>query len=124
MSDAPQIAITWPLIVVIVTSVLWAMVIASHLLKSEKSGKSPGAVDFKKPIMMLAIPIGYLLALPWLGFTIGTFVFQALFYRLLGGRSWIRNITVAAIISVVLHIMFIELMSMSLPRFAIGSLEI
>jgi putative tricarboxylic transport membrane protein len=53
-------------------------------LPTERQGED----DETSTLPTVLLFVGYVLALPWLGFDVGTFLFVALFLRLAGEKKW------------------------------------
>ena len=120
--DAPKVAIFWPAIVGSLTCVLWLAVVVKFVILKEtisENGKKVDAKqivkDFKRPGLVLFGSLGYLFALPWLGFTLSNFVFLLIIFRGLGSKKWLNNVLTALGIAIFLHISLIVIMQLSLP---------
>jgi len=66
--------------------------------------------------MVLAVTGAFILALPWLGLTLGLFLLVATLMRLLQAGTWTRIFTTAAVVSTASYILFIALLNSRLPR--------
>lgn len=117
-TDAPAVAIKWPYAVIGITTAFWLVVVARNIFTR---GATPmeSSVNLSRPIMMIVAPVGYLTVLPYLGFSISSFVFLTMLFRLLGGKSWRSNVMIAFLMSLFLHLMLITFLNMSLPRLEI-----
>lgn len=70
-----------------------------------------------KRLGFMAISLGYLIALPWLGFTLTTFLFMAGSMMLLGGaRRPVVYLIAAAVIATVAFLVFIVLFQKRFPK--------
>ena len=118
--DAPLVAVRWPYIVLGITAVLWLGILAFYLFKPTSGTIKVSRKQLEKPALMLFVPLGYLLLIPMLGFSISSLLFQTTLFRLLGSKSWKLNLVVALVMTLLLHITLLELMDMSLPRLEIG----
>ena len=118
-TDAPAVAIRWPYAVIGITTVFWLAVVARNTFTWGTKTPTESSVNLSRPIMMIAAPVGYLMALPFLGFSISSCLFLTVLFRLLGGTSWRSNVITAFLMSLFLHIMLITFLDMSLPRLEI-----
>ena len=59
---------------------------------------------------------GFVIALPLVGFEIPSIVLQALWLKVLGRESWRITICVPLVTTAILHVLFIELLGVSLPH--------
>lgn len=121
--DAPNVAIFWPVIIGSLTCALWLAVVVKFVLLKKRISKDRKKVDaikifndFKRPGLILLGSFGYLLALPWLGFTLSNFAFMLIVFRGLGGTKWRNNVLIALGIAIFLHISLIVIMQLSLPQ--------
>ena len=121
--DAPNVAIFWPIIIGSLTCALWLSVVVKFVLFKKRISKDKKKVDvikifndFKRPGLILFGSFGYLLALPWLGFTLSNFAFMLIIFRGLGGTKWLNNVLIALGIAIFLHISLIVIMKLSLPQ--------
>jgi Tripartite tricarboxylate transporter TctB family len=123
-TDASWVAIKWPYALAALAALLWLGVVAVYVFsKGKDGGETHGLSGLKlKPMIILVAPILYIVIMPYLGFALSSLLFLSLLFRSLGGRSWLRNIAVAFIITAFLYVAMILLMQMSLPRLEIGSL--
>ncbi len=119
--DGPLVAMRWPYIVISVTFVLWAGIVITHVLKPGKSLEKWSIHQVSQPLLIIAAPVLYLIAMPVLGFSLSSFSFQVIIFRLLGSLSWRHNLGIAFLITLLLHLALINFMSMSLPRLEFGS---
>lgn len=124
--DASAVAIRWPYMIAALTALLWICVVAFFLFDNRERGsglqvKSNGV---GKVALILCAPIVYIAAMPYIGFGISSLLFLAVLFRLLGGTSWTRNITISIVITGFLYVSMILLMKMSLPRLMLGSFQL
>lgn len=122
-TDASWVAIKWPYALAVLAALLWLGVVAVYVFsKGENRGETKCLPGLKlKPMLILVAPILYIVLMPYLGFALSSLLFLTLLFRSLDGRSWLRNATVAFIITAFLYVAMILLMQMSLPRLEIGS---
>lgn len=123
-ADAPKVAIRWPYAVVGTTALFWLVILFRFVFKSKADFVLPSRSGLMKSVIMILVPIGYLLAMPYLGFAVSSFLFQLLLYRLLGSRSWWNNLAVAFLITSILQITLVVFLQMSLPRLEIAGFVI
>ena len=128
--DAPRVALYWPIITAIVVAMLWLVVVVRFVF-SGKVKKEAQKIDFvsklrgeRRPGLILIGSIGYLLAVPYLGFTISSFLFMLVIFKGLGSTNRFRDFLVAFTIAVFLHITFVVVMKLSLPQLHIGPFTI
>ncbi len=70
-----------------------------------------------KRLGFMAISLGYLILLPWLGFTLTTFLFMAASMMLLGNaRRPVVYVVAAAVVAVIALLVFIVLFQKRLPK--------
>ena len=55
-------------------------------------------------------------ALPYIGFTVASFVFMAVMFHRFGGWSWLRSSAVSAVIAAIFHVAFIRVADVPLPH--------
>lgn len=124
--DASMVAMKWPYIIASLTGVLLLAVVALFLFKvDEEKPKSKDSDTSKaKILLMLVAPIIYIATMDYIGFGIGSFLFLAILFRILGSTSMVKNGLISISITAFLYISMIVLMKMSLPRLIIGSIQI
>jgi hypothetical protein len=128
--DAPKIAIYWPIIIAAVVGILWLSVLVQFVfVKKELSDRPRPSLliilgESRRPFLILFGSIGYLLFVPWLGFSLSSFCFMLILFRGLGSHKWILNLSVALGITVFLHVALIIFMKLSLPQLNLGVLTI
>ncbi len=66
-------------------------------------------------IVCIAMLAAFTLAMPYVGFTLGCFVFLTVLFRHLGDWSWLRSVTAAALTSAFFYIGLIRLADVPLP---------
>ncbi len=65
---------------------------------------------------VLAVTGAFIIALPWLGLTLGLFLLVAILMCLLRAGTWARIVTTAATVSIASYLLFIALLNSRLPR--------
>ena len=132
--DAPLDALFWPLITAAAVLVFWLFTVKAFAIRhrAEKTDQSPPPAKLFSPPdrttgrvgLILASSIGYLLLIPYLGFTLTNFFFMLVVFRSLGSRRWLQNLAVAFGIALFLHVALVVLMKQELPQLVIGGLAI
>lgn len=131
-TDAPMDALFWPLITAAITGGFLLAIIHSFVLKrpDQKTGApAPGRFSVSNLLkgrvaLILYASVGYLLLIPYLGFTLTNFVFMLVVFRSLGSKKWGQNLAVGAGISLFLYLALVVLMKQELPTLAVGNLPI
>jgi hypothetical protein len=67
-------------------------------------------------LLVLAFTGIFIIALPWLGLTLGLFALVTLMMRLLHAGSWTKIVVTAAIVSAVAYLLFIALLNSRMPH--------
>jgi hypothetical protein len=130
VTGASWVAIYWPVLIAGVLGVLWLVIVFSFVLpKAEQADRRRFSLSWlwgegRKVSMIFLSSIGYLLVLPYLGFSLTNFCFMIVVFRSLGSKRWIQNIVVALVITLFLHFALVIFMKMSLPRLTIGEYAI
>jgi hypothetical protein len=130
VKGGPWVAIYWPVMLLIILCPLWVMLLVSFVFpKGEQVERSPFSFSSfwekgQKVAIVFLAAIGYLIAIPYLGFSITNFCFLISIFRILGGKKWSQNIVVAIIIVLALHVGLIVLMKLRLPQLSIGGYAI
>ena len=130
VKGGPWVAIYWPVMLLIILCPLWVMLLVSFVFpKSEPVERSPFSFSSfwekgRKVAIVFLASIGYLVVIPYLGFSITNFCFLVSIFRILGGKKWSQNIVVAIIIVLALHVGLIVLMKLRLPQLSIGGYTI
>lgn len=125
-SDAPFVAMQWPYMVAILFAVLWCAVFIIFIIKRSSAEEEKKISIDKRQLVIFAAPVIYIFAMNYLGFAISSFIFLAILFRILGSKSWVRNILVAFIFAAVLYTALVVLMQMSFPELglSIGSITL
>jgi hypothetical protein len=71
--------------------------------------------DFMKTFQLIALMIGYILALKPVGFPVTICIFLALAIRIFGYRKWLPALAMAAVITVVSYVSFVIWLAVPLP---------
>jgi len=71
-------------------------------------------------LMCLGLLAAFTLAMPYIGFTIGSFIFLAILFRRLSDWSWLRSVSAAAVASAMFYIGLIRLADVPLPSGMVG----
>jgi hypothetical protein len=103
----------WPFVVsmVIVVCALALLATGRQLTDSEVFTRSSVL-----PLVGLATFVGLALLLPVVGFEIPSLLLCAVWLRFLGGESWRSTVAVSVVTVAAFHVLFVELLSIPLPR--------
>ena len=71
-------------------------------------------------LVCLGLLAAFTLAMPYVGFTVGSFIFLAILFRYLSDWSWVRSASAAAIASAMFYIGLIRLADVPLPSGMVG----
>ncbi len=130
VTDASWVALYWPVLIAAMSGLLWLMIVLSFVFsKGEQARSGHFSLSWlrekgRKVSLIFMASIGYLLVIPYLGFSITNFCFMILVFRSLGSKKWVQNLVVALVITVFLHFALVVFMKMSLPQLTIGSYNI
>lgn len=124
LKDSPLVPIGpgfYPRIVLGVTVLLAAWLIAADLLSAKRAVQAPAArAHYGMVVLMFAVFGLYVLVLPLLGFRVGTFVYVAAANALLDPprnlRGWARVAAVALLAAAVTYVVFERYLTVLLPR--------
>ena len=126
--DAPTDAMQWPYLGAGAALLLWLPILFKFVLKREgpfgKFHMSWLWKDGRRVLFIFFAPIVYLLLMPHLGFSLSNFFLLLVVFRGLGGQNWIRNVSVAVVITLFLHLALIVFMQLSIPQLNIGGINI
>lgn len=75
----------------------------------------PKGEDGIRLVKLVALLLGYFLAIPWLGFALGSVLFCILLIRLLSDLSWQRCVAYAVIMTAVVYLIFITILKVPMP---------
>ena len=124
--DAPIDALYWPIIIAIVAGSLWVAVVVKFVFSNEAVTRqirvnfSDFMAESQRPAIVVICSLVYLLAVPWLGFSLSNFLLMLILFRCLGSQRWLQNCLVAVGITAFLHIALILFMKLSLPQLNLG----
>jgi hypothetical protein len=130
VTDASWVALYWPVLIAAISGILWLMIVLSFVVsKGEQVQRDRFSLSWvrekgRKVSLIFLASIGYLVVIPYLGFSLTNFCFMILVFRCLGSRKWAQNLVVALVITVFLHFALIVFMKMSLPQLSIGKYDI
>jgi hypothetical protein len=130
VTDASWVALYWPVLIAAISGILWLMIVLSFVVsKGEQVQRDRFSLSWvrekgRKVSLIFLASIGYLVVIPYLGFSLTNFCFMILVFRCLGSRKWAQNLVVALLITVFLHFALIVFMKMSLPQLSIGKYDI
>jgi hypothetical protein len=124
LKDSPLVPIGpgfYPRIVLGVTTLLAAWLVAADLLAAKRTARAPAArAHYGMVVMMFAVFGLYVIALPLLGFRLATVVYVAAANALLdpprGARGWARVALVALLTGAVTYVIFERYLTVLLPR--------
>jgi putative tricarboxylic transport membrane protein len=109
----------YPRIVLGLTAVLAAALIAVDVLK-KKHSEPLAKANYAAVVLHFAVFGVYVVALPWLGFRVATFVYVAAANALLDpprtAKGWLRVAAIAAITSALTYVVFEHYLSVLMPR--------
>jgi hypothetical protein len=130
VTDASWVALYWPVLIAAISGFLWLVIVLSFVIsKGEQVQPRRFSLSWvrekgRKVSLIFLASIGYLLVIPYLGFSLTNFCFMILVFRCLGSRKWAQNLVVALVITLFLHFALIVFMKMSLPQLSIGKYDI
>ena len=126
--SGPRKAMYWPIIVAVVFGIFWVLAVAKFIFAqpATPAEKKPGGIvaRYGRAFLVGGGSIIYVILVPYLGFTVGSFLFMLAVFRGLGSRRWVMNILVGAGIAAFLHVALIVLMKMTLPQLHLGPIAI
>jgi hypothetical protein len=88
--------------------------------KSAKEDADPSNTALRSLVSVTAALAVFALAMPYLGFTIGNFVFIAYLTRLFGDWPWWRSLCTAAVVTAVFYVSFVMVADVALPKGMLG----
>lgn len=110
----------YPRLVLGITAVLGAALLAQDLLRGRRAAAAPGALNHRLVALTFAAFALYVLALPLLGFRVATFLFVLGTTFLLEpprrAGLWVRGLALAAITTPVTYYVFEHYLAVLLPR--------
>ena len=127
----PRKALYWPIIVVVVFGIFWVLAVAKFMFspaaqRSAPAEKKPGGIvaRYGRAFLVGGGSVIYVILVPYLGFTVSSFLFMLAVFRGLGSRRWVMNILVGLGVAAFLHVALIVLMKMTLPQLHLGLIAI
>jgi hypothetical protein len=109
----------YPRIVLGLTAVLAAALVAFDLFRKKTPVRLEKA-NYRAVVLHFAVFAVYVVALPWLGFRIGTFAYLAAANALLdppkNARGWLRVVALALVATVIIYYAFEYYLSVLMPR--------
>ncbi len=122
--DAPKDAMQWPYLTAAAAFLLWVPIVVTFVRRRrvpvEKLRLRRLWETGRRTAFIFVAAVGYLLLMPFIGFSLANFLLLLIVFRGLGGRRWLRNIAVALGITLFLHLALVVFMQLSLPRLTIG----
>jgi putative tricarboxylic transport membrane protein len=122
LKDSPLVPIGpgfYPRIVLGVTALLSAWLVIADVLAAKRAAPA-SPVNYGMVALMFAVFALYVLALPLLGFRVGTFAYVAVANALLdpprGARGWVRVALVALLTSAATYLVFEHYLTVLMPR--------
>lgn len=92
---------------------------------AEGDADVPGhPVSHRRVLATLGLLVGYVVAIPALGYPIATMALVALAQCLFGARSWRRVVSTSIVLTVVLYLIFVLLLSVPLPILPMGPVRV
>lgn len=67
-------------------------------------------------LLVLVITGAFIIALPWLGLSVGLFLLVTILMRLLHAGSWSKVVITAAVVSIAAYLLFIALLNSRMPH--------
>ena len=107
----------WPRIILIGLLALSALTIGQSIQRSVRSSAAPTPVERQHYRLLAAIGLcfGYVAVLPWLGFTVGTFVFSVVFLLIMGASRPSVILWTSLVLTASLFVLFITVLNAPLP---------
>jgi hypothetical protein len=69
-----------------------------------------------KPLFMIAVFVGYLLLIKWVGFFVSNFLFVIISSRLMGAKGWGKPIALSAGVNLFCYFVFVAWIKLSFPK--------
>ncbi len=112
----------WPTVVglMLVVSSLFVLWEAWWMAPAERFELPAGASAWRVATMVVLL-VGYFFSMEFLGQFIASFVFCTLFMRLVSPLTWPRVVAASLAIAVVLHIIFVVLLKIPMPKGILAS---
>lgn len=97
---------------------------AGHLVPSAAETATtpawPAAPARRRVVLMFAVLVLYVAALPYVGFLPATATFALILLRALGAYSWAMTIALTGAIAIACHVVFVTWLGMPLPSGPLG----
>jgi hypothetical protein len=95
--------------------------VVGHLRRGNPDGESviPRIIT-SRGIALIAILLGWVAAVPFLGFTIGNLCFFPLLFYVAGLRPWLKSIVVGGITAVIFYVVFVLGAKLPVPKGGFG----
>jgi hypothetical protein len=126
--DAPADAMQWPYLTAGTVLLLWVPILFKFVFKKETPGVKLQLAwlrgSGRRVVFIFFAAVFYLMLMPYLGFSVSNFLLLLVVFRVLGGQSWVRNISLATGITLFLHLALVVFMQLSIPRLTIGAINI
>jgi putative tricarboxylic transport membrane protein len=75
----------------------------------------PQGDDRIRLLKLVVLLLVYFLAIPWVGFSLGSVIFCMLLIRLLSELSWLRSAVYAVLMTAAIYLIFITVLKVSMP---------
>lgn len=108
----------------ILVSAIMAFASAAAMWEGYKAPTSeaieiPTGSDSARLVKLVLLLSAYFVAIPWLGYSVSSFIFCVVLIRLLSDTKWMRCILYALIMTAVVYIVFIYLLKVPMPTMAL-----
>lgn len=107
-----------PFLMGILLTALSFSLFVSYFFKKKTSGTTGQSIsnnNYKKPAAMIALTIGYFLAINWLGFFISTFTYIFLGIKLIGAEGILKPSLITIAIVVCSYFLFVYALKLQVP---------
>jgi putative tricarboxylic transport membrane protein len=122
----PRASVGDPLGPVAFPAVLGGMMLLlgfSFLIAPEKDAASEGLKGKLSVVLIAGLLAVYGYSLPYVGYPLGTFLFIWITARLMGERSWTLGLSLSAGLSVIIYLLFTQVLDVPLPLGALVFLK-
>ena len=79
----------------------------------------PTGSDRSRLVKLVLLLLAYFIAIPWLGYSVSSFIFCMVLIRLLSDTSWVRCALYAAVMTAAVYLVFIYLLKVPMPTMAL-----
>ncbi len=79
----------------------------------------PTGSDRARLVKLVLVLLTYFVAIPWLGYSMSSFIFCIALIRLLSNTNWVRCILYSIIMTAAVYIVFIYLLKVPMPTMAL-----